>query len=643
MKIMAQRKRQTIISDVKISKKIEDMHNALVGFWKSDDWDVRKCPEPSAIEYAKTPSIRNRWIRFGQIKNVWLKTELKYFYYKNIVNGRWRAVTIFRTKGTAINHLIKFLNKQYPNIKSISEVPLNKGLDEFRVYLEKSGVKSTTTNYKLDGNNEKIKIKIKANSYYVTNFKQFIEFYKDYYFDGDEWDKDIWDRRNLPIPGEHINPSENEYIINFSDIKNSYFKDQEKRYCKLRINTTSYSYVNDIARTLRVFFNFLIKRNPNIKRIKQITRLDIEEYISKINSRGYSPRTVTRYLSIVRTFLEDITRYGWHDCPESILFYSDDFPKEIRTKPRYIDSYILDQLNKKIEKLDDTTATMLMIIQECDMRISELCTLKRNCVITDKDGDYFLKYYQRKMKKEHIVPISRDLGELILNQEEIMENKTNNNFKYLFQKEDGSPINQNTFRRNLNILAYEEKIVDRNGEIFRFHAHAFRHTVGTQMINNGVPQHVVQKFLGHESPEMTSRYAHIFDETMKKEFQQFQEKLVSNKGTVINLDDENEVDSAELQWFKQNINAQALPNGYCRLPVVAGSCPHANACLDCTHFCTSRKFLKEHKEHLKRTEELLRRAKKNQWERQIEINNRVKDRLVDIISSLETEEVLQIE
>src|SRR5699024_5507790 len=122
-----------------------------------------------------------------------------------------------------------------------------------------------------------------------------------YYFDGDEWDKDIWDRRNLPIPEEHINPSDNEYIINFSDIKNSYFKDQVKRYCKLRINTTRYSYVIDIARTLRLFFNFLIKRNPNIKRIKQITRLDIEEYISEINSRGYSPRTVTGYLSIVRT------------------------------------------------------------------------------------------------------------------------------------------------------------------------------------------------------------------------------------------------------------------------------------------------------------------------------------------------------
>ncbi|MDS6149319.1 tranposase B [Staphylococcus aureus subsp. aureus SA8601] len=58
--------------------------------------------------------------------------------------------------------------------------------------------------------------------------------------------------------------------------------------------------------------------------------------------------------------------------------------------------------------------------------------------------------------------------------------------------------------------------MDKSGEIYRFHAHAFRHTVGTRMINNGMPQHIVQKFLGHESPEMTSRYAHIFDETTKK-------------------------------------------------------------------------------------------------------------------------------
>ncbi|EHT75252.1 transposase B domain protein, partial [Staphylococcus aureus subsp. aureus CIG149] len=28
--------------------------------------------------------------------------------------------------------------------------------------------------------------------------------------------------------------------------------------------------------------------------------------------------------------------------------------------------------------------------------------------------------------------------------------------------------------------------MDKSGEIYRFHAHAFRHTVGTRMINNGI-------------------------------------------------------------------------------------------------------------------------------------------------------------
>ena len=30
-------------------------------------------------------------------------------------------------------------------------------------------------------------------------------------------------------------------------------------------------------------------------------------------------------------------------------------------------------------------------------------------------------------------------------------------------------------------------------------AHQFRHTLGTRLINDGVPQHVVQKLLGHAS------------------------------------------------------------------------------------------------------------------------------------------------
>src|SRR5690625_5367743 len=90
------------------------------------------------------------------------------------------------------------------------------------------------------------------------------------------------------------------------------------------------------------------------------------------------------------------------------------------------------------------------------------------------------------------------------------------------------------------------------------------------MINNGVTQHIVQKFLGHESPEMTSRYARIFDETLKNEFTKFQEKLVTNNGDVLDLDDDSEVDDVELKWCNRNVNEQVIPSVYCILSVITG-------------------------------------------------------------------------
>jgi integrase len=36
------------------------------------------------------------------------------------------------------------------------------------------------------------------------------------------------------------------------------------------------------------------------------------------------------------------------------------------------------------------------------------------------------------------------------------------------------------------------------------------------MINGDVPQRLVQQFLGHETPAMTARYAHVHDSTMKR-------------------------------------------------------------------------------------------------------------------------------
>lgn len=622
-----------LITSTEISKKITEMNTALQGFWAADRWDIRVCPHPSAIELCKNPALRNRWVNFDKVENVWLRTELKYFYYVHLNNGTWNAKAVWIRKGTVISRMLRFLNLKYPGITSITEVPIKKAMAEYRTYLAEQGVRTTITNYKLDVNQQKIPVL--ANSYYVTNLKQFMEFYEDFYFDGDEWDKDVWNRRNLSLPEDKVNPTSYEYTINFKKIDNEYFKGIVKRYCKLMLNTRSFSHVVDIAAKLREFFNFINENFGGIRRIHQLTRNEVEQYLNEINLKGLKPSTVTGRISTLDVFFTTIQRFEWGDLPSRMLIFQEDYPKVPKAQPRYIDEHVLEQLNGKLDKLEPYIATMVMVIQECGMRISELCTLKKGSVITDKEGDSFLKYYQWKMKKEHVIPISKEIAALILVQEQRVANELDDRCVYVFPRKDGTPLKQDTFRVKLNELAYEEKITDRKGEIFRFHAHAFRHTVGTRMINNGVPQHIVQKFLGHESPEMTARYAHIFDETLKEEFIKFKETLVTNNGSILDLTEENtEADNTDLQWFKKNINAQALPNGYCRLPVIAGPCPHANACLDCTNFCTSKQFLNEHEEHLDRTKEILNRAKQNQWQRQVETNERVKNRLEQIIHSL---------
>jgi integrase/recombinase XerD len=80
--------------------------------------------------------------------------------------------------------------------------------------------------------------------------------------------------------------------------------------------------------------------------------------------------------------------------------------------------------------------------------------------------------------------------------------------------------------------------------------------------------------------------------------------------------------------------AQALPNGYCGLPAKQGSCPHANACLTCTHFRTDKSFLSHHERQLKETTEIINSAEKKGWQRQAEMNQVVKINLETIIATL---------
>jgi len=106
--------------------------------------------------------------------------------------------------------------------------------------------------------------------------------------------------------------------------------------------------------------------------------------------------------------------------------------------------------------------------------------------------------------------------------------------------------------------------------------------------------------------------------------------MVDAKGEIKSSDE-----LINAKWLKKNIMSQALPNGLCSLPLTQNRCPHANACLTCTHFRTSKQYLDRHKTQLEETSNVIENAKQNGWQRIVEMNNEVACNLKSIINSLE--------
>ena len=220
-----------------------------------------------------------------------------------------------------------------------------------------------------------------------------------------------------------------------------------------------------------------------------------------------------------------------------------------------------------------------------------------------------------------------------------------NQHKWLFIHNWRGKLRHHTVRQFNKVLreyGININLTNEIGDKITISSHQFRHTVATNLINNGVSLLHVQKFLGHRSSEMTMVYAEIHDLTLKKAIEQATTKLIDIKGNFYDTKDlfqdiglDMPTDAClEAKWLKKNIATQSLPNGICALPI-RQKCPHANACLTCPSFRTDNSFLETHKSHLSRTNKLIQQAESNQFTRQAEINKNVANNLSKIIEVME--------
>jgi len=171
------------------------------------------------------------------------------------------------------------------------------------------------------------------------------------------------------------------------------------------------------------------------------------------------------------------------------------------------------------------------------------------------------------------------------------------------------PYSANTLRGLLLKLATELQIRDQQGRLVDFQrTHRMRHTKATELLNGGAPIHVVQRYLGHLSPEMTMRYADTLPKTHEREFLRF--KKLGRDGRELELDPADIYEIVQLSRHTDRI----LPNGVCLLPPLK-RCERGNACLTCDQFATDARHLPELQVQLQDTEALIERRRAQHLQR----------------------------
>jgi integrase len=242
--------------------------------------------------------------------------------------------------------------------------------------------------------------------------------------------------------------------------------------------------------------------------------------------------------------------------------------------PRFIPEFVMAQLesDEALARIPRTTTRHLVITTiESGIRGGDACNLPFNPIVEDSSGRPCPRFEASKIRAEQLVPLSAKAAAAIRAQQDHVRVSWSAGNPWLFPgimaNDDASkPYSHSNLTRQIRHWCQVIGLHDQAGQPVRITGHQFRHTLGTRLINSKVSQHIVQRMLGHASPNMTGHYAHVHDATIRDEFDRYQSQRVNVSGQRLGFDPE--VPTASAEWVKHNLNRirDGLPNGYCGRP-----------------------------------------------------------------------------
>ena len=271
------------------------------------------------------------------------------------------------------------------------------------------------------------------------------------------------------------------------------------------------AYMSDLTH----YINYLNQKNIN--NVEEITILTVDNYLNSM-TKEYSSNSINRVLASVRSFhkfislnhesIKDPTLYiHTHKHNEHLPIYA-----SVQDLKVLFDSF-------SNSDIDIYHKTILLTLYSCGLRVSELCSLKRNDVhLSEK----ILKV-NGKGDKERIIPIV----DACVQQMELYLNLVRKNW----QKKTLPNFFINQYGRVLT-RQYVHNLIKKKCEECNLNpnlsAHSFRHSFASHLLDGNADLRIVQELLGHSDIQTTQIYTHIQNKRLvnayDNAFQSFKKK-----------------------------------------------------------------------------------------------------------------------
>ncbi len=402
------------------------------------------------------------------------------------------------TERTNFHDLADFLTDTYPEMESLTDVPISDLEKRLKAYLLMNDKPLYLKRTRMDQRGEH-----KRNNPVIDYLKLSYRYFSKDPTESFSEEDDDWNLSLLPFKVETSLTSPMGRL-SFTRIKQEGLKDEVKKASLYQLKRLSVVTVSHEVFALSHLSEFLYKEHPTVTSLKDFSRPILEDYLSYIYSENNKVSDHIKRLYNLKSMLTVIGKLYDYDNLRGIFLKADSQKRRRSIYKSYSDEE-LERLHAAYKFLDKQTARLLLIHESLGLRISDTLTLKTSDVHFGDDP--FIRITQPKTGKTYDKKLNDNLIQLL---KACIEETTDiygpSEYIFVCDKYPDKPMRYGTLAVRIRTLINRYDLRDDNGIPFTVGTHIFRHTYGKKLCDLFNDDATIAALLGHSSIGSVSYY-----------------------------------------------------------------------------------------------------------------------------------------